>query len=211
LTWRNLLTLEQLQQLSDEEITRRVSDLIAPKQVTENPFYAQPADFVAAQFYLSELDRREKRRADDARDKAETTRRRVDLALELLIILLIGIEIVLAILSGYQQSKEAARQLKAFTDMQAVLSNLQQTSQATANTMAMLETTTETMSGLIQKQVALFYDVEITVAYVDSGRKILLQNQGRTKRSDLGHALRERRQTSFLRRRPHNSWSGRQL
>jgi len=174
----NLLTLEQLQQLSDEQITRRVNDLLSPNGGIGNPFMAQPADFIAAQFYVSELDRRENRRANAERDRIETKRRRVDLGLELLIVAIIGLELILAIWGAHQQSKDAAQELKALADMEGVLSNLQQTSQATANTMTTLEKTTETMNGAIQNQLALSYDPSVLVKYTPTHQLDVLNNGG---------------------------------
>ena len=169
--WWNLLTLEQLQRLSDEQITQRVNDLLVPNRGIGNQLIPQPVDFVAAQFYVSELDRRENRRANAERDRIDSNRRRVDLVLELLIVGLIGLELVLAVLGAHQQSKDAAQQLKAFTHMQIVLSNLQQTSQATANTMT-------TMNGAIQSQLALSYDPSVLVRYVATHQLDVVNNGG---------------------------------
>lgn len=176
----NLLTLEQLQGLSDEEITGRVNNLLVPPGLGNRAFLAQPADFIAAQFYVSELDRRELRRTNAERDRIETRRRRVDLAIEGLIVLLIGVEIVLGIQTGHQQTKDAAAQVAAQQSIQTVLSQMEITSAATAKTMTTLEATTETMSGSLQKQVALFYDVQVNVIYDENTKSLIVMNNGRT-------------------------------
>lgn len=175
----NLLTLEQLQRLSDEEITRRVNDLLAPAGIG-NPFIAQPVDFIAAQFYVSELDRRETRRTNVERDRIETRRHRVDLGIELSIVVLIGVEIFLGIQAGHQQTKDAAAQIAALQSMQTVLGQMEITSATTAKTMTTLEATTEMMNGSLQKQVALFYDVQVNVVYNENTKKLMVINSGRT-------------------------------
>lgn len=175
----NLLTLEQLQQLGDEEITRRVNNLLVPPGAG-NRFAAQPVDFIAAQFYVSELDRRENRRTNKERDRIETRRRRVDLLIEFLIVVLIGLEIVLGIHASRQQTKDAAAQVAAQQSMQTVLRQMEITSAATAKTMTALEATTETMNGSLQKQVALFYDVQVNVVYNENTKKLVIINNGRT-------------------------------
>jgi hypothetical protein len=140
----------------------------------------QPSDVVAAQFYMSELDRRENRRSDAERDRIETKRRRVDLGLETLIVLLIGLEIFLSLWGYQQQSKDAARELQAFHDMQVVLSNLHDTSKATADSMKTLESTTETMNTGVQNQLGLSYDPSVTVKF-EPTEKLNVLNNGRTK------------------------------
>jgi hypothetical protein len=127
--WR-LITIEELRNLGDEQIIQKVNEALVPPGAGPISLM-QPADVVAAQFYMSELDRRENRRANTERDRIDTQRRRVDLLLELLIVALIGVEIVLSILAQRQQSRDAAQELRAFSDMQVVLSNLRDTSKAT--------------------------------------------------------------------------------
>jgi len=188
-TWWNMLTLEQLRALTDEQITRHVNDRLAPQLAAGNVWVLQPVDFIAAQFYMSELDRREHTRADVERVRIETTRRRVDLGLELLIVVLIGLEIGLALWGYRQQSTDAARELKAFGDMQLVLSHLQDTSKATADTMVALQTTTETMATSLQKQLALSYEVAVTPIWDASTKKISIVNNGRTNVAVWGYKL----------------------
>jgi hypothetical protein len=176
----NMLTLEQLQQLSDEQISQRVNERLLPQGVPIQGVFVQPADFLAAQFYVSELDRRENRRENAKRDEVETKRRRVDLALELLIVVLIGVEIILAIGGDRQRSKDAAQQLKAFSDMQVVLSHLQDTSKATAETLVATQGTMESMRIAAENQLKLFYDVNLNPVYEPSTKRLALINEGRT-------------------------------
>jgi hypothetical protein len=176
----NMLTLEQLRRLSDEEVTQQVNARLVPFGAPVQGAFVQPADFLAAQYYVSELDRRENRRANAERDRIETHRHRVNLAIEGLIVVLIGAEIVLSILGGRQQSRQAAKELEAFGNMQTVLANLQKSSQATADNLKQLTAVTETMNGAIQTQVELFYDVEVNVLYQESTNRLMVVNQGRT-------------------------------
>ena len=118
--------------------------------------YIQPADFLAAQYYVSELDRREVRRENEERDRIETVRRRIDLGLELLIVVLIGIEILLAIGSDRQRSNDAALELKALARCRSSSLILQDTSKATADTMKDERQIMEGMKTSLDRQVALF-------------------------------------------------------
>lgn len=184
----NMLTLEQLQRLSDEEITRQVNERLAPNGSIGVPFLGQPADFIAAQFYVSELDRRENRRVNAERDRIETKRRRIDLGLELLIVVLIGLELILGIRAGAQQSKYAMQELKAFAAMQQVLSNLQKSSQATADTLTQLKTATDSIKAATQGQLAISYDPSVIVKFA-AAHKLDVLNNGRTNITLWGSAI----------------------
>jgi hypothetical protein len=73
----NVLTLEQVRKLSDEQVTRLVNERLNPN-AGGSPYLVQPADFMAAQFYLAELNRRENERANavynakNGRSRADT-------------------------------------------------------------------------------------------------------------------------------------------
>lgn len=185
----NVLSLEQMRQLSDEQITVHVNERLAPDAGMGNQFFAQPADFLAAQFYVSELNRRENRRANAERDRIETRRHRIDMAIDVLIVLLIGVEIFLGISAGRQQSKQAAQELKAFGDMQSVMSDLQKSSQATAASLDALRGTTESMNAAVQKQLGLFYDVSVNVVVDSQTKELTLVNNGRTEVSVWGGVI----------------------
>lgn len=58
------VTVEELRNLSDAEVIKRINDKIAAK--LDGPIL-KLEDFAAAQFYMAELDRREKQRADKDR------------------------------------------------------------------------------------------------------------------------------------------------
>lgn len=145
--------------------------------------------FLAAQFYVNELDRRESRRADEERDRIETRRHRVNLAIEGLIILLIGAEIMLAIGAGHQQSKQATQELQTFGAMREVLSNLQNSSQATADTLMQLKTATDSIKAATQGQLAASYDPSVVVKF-DAAHKLDVLNNGRTNITLWGSTIR---------------------
>lgn len=146
-------------------------------QHTHGDFKA--ASLLEAQFHLQEIDRRESTRIG-----------RRDFWMEVVVIGLIGIEIilaiVLAIVASREQSRDVKEQLAAFGKMQDVLTNLQESSKATASTLTTLETTTETMNGALQKQLALFYDVSVTMLYEPDKHELHVMNDGRTNVSIWG-------------------------
>jgi Uri superfamily endonuclease len=172
------VTLEELRCLGDEELIKRVNNKIAPK-IEENSAFSFP-DFVSAQFYMGELNRRENRRVETERDRTEKRRWYLDFALESLIVVLILVEIALSISDHRQYSKNSAAELKTFSDMQGILSSLQDTSKATADTMKAERQTMEGMRISLDRQVALFYDVQLNVVYNEATKKLVLINTGRT-------------------------------
>jgi hypothetical protein len=162
-TWR-LITIEELSKLSDEQIVTRANELLVPP---DTPTYLlQQADVVAAQFYMNELDRREKRRADAKRDRIDTRRRRVDLLLELLIVALIGSELFFAWSEGEKQFK--------------ALNNLEKSSEATAKTLATLQETMKEMNRGVQSELGLSYEVSLNVKYDITTDRANVTNEGRT-------------------------------
>jgi len=172
------VTLEELRDLSDEEVVKRINDNIAPDE-DDQTIFSFPAHF-SAQFYMAELDRRENRRAEAERDRTEKKRWNIDFMLETLIVVLILIEIGLSIWDHRQYSKDATAELNTFSGMQGALSNLQDTSKATAGTMTALEGTTQAMNTALQKQLALFYDVALNVVIDREKKRISIANTGRT-------------------------------
>jgi hypothetical protein len=143
---------------------------------------------LAAQFYVNELDRRENLRANAERDKIETRRTRIDLGIELLIVILIGVEIFLGIQAGRQQSRQATQELKAFSDMQLVLSSLQKSSQATADTLVQLKTATDSINVATKGQLAVSYDPSVVVKF-EATHKLDVINNGRTNITLWGSAI----------------------
>ncbi len=175
------VTLEELKSLNDEEVVKRINDKIAPEIGTSVLSFP---DFVSAQFYMAELDRRERRRDDAKRDENETRRRRIDLLLEGIVIGLIGLELIVAvvlfILGGRQQSRDVAQQLQAFSNMQSVMTQMEESSKATAVAMTELKKTTEAMNQGIQTQLGLNYAVTVEFTADTERDSFNLKNTGKT-------------------------------
>jgi hypothetical protein len=167
------MRVEELQSMSEADLLRKADDIFRRTETEIASMLDKPGLYAEARFYLEEI---ENRRND------KISRR--DFRMELIVIALIALElvaaVVLAILGANQQSKDVKQQLKAFSDMQVVLSHMQDTSKATADTMAALKTTTETMASSLQKQVALFYDVSISITYNQEKKRLTFVNLGRT-------------------------------
>jgi len=126
-----------------------------------------------ARFFLDEIERR----------KNDMIGRR-DFRMELIVIFLIGLELVttvgLAVWGERDQAAQVQKQLAAIGQVQIALSNLDKSSQATADTLATLEKTTETMNTALQKQLGLFYDVSVNVVYDEPKKMINVINGSRT-------------------------------
>jgi hypothetical protein len=67
-----------------------------------------------------------------------------------------------------------------FAAEQKVFENLEKSSAATAGTLTATQSTMEGMNDALQKQLALFYDVEINMVYLEGSKKLELINNGRT-------------------------------
>jgi hypothetical protein len=175
------VTLEELRNLSDEEVVKRINDKIAPEIGTS--FFSLP-DFVSAQFYLAELDRREKSRADDKRDGIETKRWKTDLKYERWIVFLIIFEVIAAALltlwADHRQSKSSDRELAVLQSMQVVLSHLQESSAATAGTLVALQETSKQMNEAVQNELSLSYEASLNVSYNIVTETVSITNEGRS-------------------------------
>ncbi len=126
-----------------------------------------------ARFFLDEIERR----------KNDKIGRR-DFRMELVVIALISAELLttvgLAWWGGKQQRLDIGQQLEAFGKMQDVLSHLQDSSKATADRIATLKTTTETMNAAVQKQVEFYYDVQLNIIYDRPSKRLAIINQGKS-------------------------------
>jgi hypothetical protein len=137
-----------------------------------------------AQFYMGEMDRRTGGRVA-----------RRDLILELVVILLIGGEILLAIKQGREQEGFMNRQNGILSSMQqstsqtaTVLSNLAVLTKAmgdntlaSSQTLVSLRATTEAMNKGVHDQISPLYDPSIALTYDSGLNRILLTNTGRTR------------------------------
>jgi hypothetical protein len=179
------MQLEEIEILTKEQLRQRANDAFALADEKGPGYLAQ------AQFYINEIDRRENQRieaelraADVKRDEIETQRWRIDLKLEKVIIYLIGLELIvavaLAIWGWSQQSKDVTQELEAFGKMQSVLSQMQESSKETADAIKAEREIMEAMRISLDRQVALFYDVQLNVVYNEGTKKLVLINTGRT-------------------------------
>ena len=136
-----------------------------------------------AQFYVAELDRRSSGRIALR-----------DLILEIVVILMIGMEIGLAIKQGADEDSSMNKQDTILTSLQqgtsATASTLQglltltgtmnESTATTAKTLNSLENTTRVMNQGVHDQIALFYDPSVVITYDATQKKIVLSNTGRS-------------------------------
>jgi hypothetical protein len=180
--WKRLVSLQELRAMSDDQITIEIDQLLRPS--VSPVANLDSGDVTAAQFYMAELDRRERQRADRERDQIERERWRTDLKYEQWIVGLIVVEVILAIglaiWGDHRQTQDVVQQIAAFKSMQAVLSHLDESSKATADAMKELRTTTEAMNQGIQTEVGLNYDPAIVMIYNEKYGALSLTNKSRT-------------------------------
>jgi hypothetical protein len=172
------ITLSRIDKMTDVELEDAIQACFAAAPETGR--LNRLAILLEAQFYRTEQHRRADEKAQRDRDEVETDRWRVDLRNERVIILMIGIEILLAIgLSIWgdrRQTQDVNQQLQAFAEMQKVLAHLDQSTSATARTLEQLQKTSEDMDESLEKQVALFYDVQLSIGFDESSERLLITN-----------------------------------
>jgi hypothetical protein len=154
------LSVEELDKLSKEELRKKANGCFILLDTCGNEQKA--AVLAQAEFYMRELEHRW-----DSRISIR------DFILEIIVIALIGGEIWMSVRQEKQQSAN-------FKEQQAVLTSMLTSSQTTATTLASLQSTTQTMSSAVQKQVGLFYDVAINVLYNAGTKEVQFVNNGRT-------------------------------
>jgi hypothetical protein len=129
-----------------------------------------------AQFYLAEIDRR---------DNAKIAQR--DYKMERSVIILIGLELLLAVVAIITGWIEADKQM-------SVLNKLNESSAATAGTLTALRTAQEdaldtqkhtlenivAMNAALQDELGLNYAISVVLTYDDSQRRLNLFNNGKT-------------------------------
>ena len=127
---------------------------------------AAPVDRLAilqeAQFYTRELERRN--------DSFTSIR---DLILELVVIGLIGWEI-------YMSYRAERQQRVNFKEEQGIFENLQKSSDATKDSLTSVKDILGAMELSLEKQVELFYDVQINVVYNEPTKRLAIINNGRS-------------------------------
>lgn len=167
------MQLEEIEALTKEQLRQRADDAFALAE-EKGPGY-----LARAHFYINELDRRENRKMDKERDDREKIRWRIDLLIELLIVVLIGFEL-------WMGGCEADKQL-------AALQNLQKSSAATAATLGNLQKITEEMNTNIKTEVALNYDVAVEVTFDNQVKHVNIANKGKTNVFVWGDKLDEQK------------------
>jgi hypothetical protein len=129
----------------------------------------KPQLVLEAQFYMQELGRRE--------DSKIAHR---DFLMELIVIFLIGLELLaavgLAVWGEREQTQEVNQQLSAFGKMQDVLSKLQESSEATAQTLNSQQSIMQSMNGRLAVELGRMSQISLNFSL--SGTKASISNQG---------------------------------
>jgi hypothetical protein len=143
----------------------------------------QVAKLIEAQIYMTEIDR-----------KSSSRIALRDLILEVVVIILIGVEIVLAIKQGDDQQVFMGKQnsiltnlqqsssdtAKAMKDLSNVTAQMSQNTSTSAQTLTSLYSTTQTMNKGVHDQIALFYDPSVVMLSVQDQNAIQFVNTGRS-------------------------------
>ncbi len=160
-----MLEVKEIEKLTRTELRQR-ADAAFAKAEEKGPGY-----LMEAQFYMQELGRR-----DDSRIATR------DFAMELIVIFLIGLElalaVVIAVMGSRQQARDVNEQLTAFGKMQTVLSQLQESSAATAQTLASLQSTMQSMNDRLGTQLTRTAQIAIDFVFNLPQNKMDLFNRG---------------------------------
>ncbi len=182
------MNLDELSQMSVEELRRtaneRLGALDGAGMLDRGPILSE------AQFYIDEIERRS---AESERRKQSRVGVR-DLILELVVIILIGLELYFGIVGGNKQLA-VLQTLKTSADQQlGVLQNLNTSAGETAKIMRSLREEqdivlatqqqtlqlTAQMNGALQTQLGLNFAPALTLVYDESKKLLNLQNYGKT-------------------------------
>jgi hypothetical protein len=174
------MRIEEFENLSEEDLRIKANEAFTKPELSYAANVDRATYFAEARFYLDEIEKRKNDRIS-----------RRDFRMELIVIFLIGLELIvaigLAIIGGRQQSRDVERELRAFRDMQVVLSNLQDTSKATAGLLQGLETTNKEMNAHLLEQLGLNYEPAVAAVYDTSIGRIHLTNNSPTAISVYGY------------------------
>jgi hypothetical protein len=149
------MQLKEIEKLTKKQLRQRVDDEFALADEKG------PAYLAKAQFYMRELEHR--------RDSWVSRR---DLFLELVVIVLIGGELYMSYTGGIQQDRQ-------FKSQQTVLGNMETSSGETLRAITAERQTMEAMRISLERQVELYYDVQINAFYSEATQKLILTNSGR--------------------------------
>jgi hypothetical protein len=156
----------------------------------QNPTEVRLLQLTQAQFYMSEMDRRQSE-IDRKHNRRIAWR---DVILEVVVIVLIGAEIILAIKQGKDEDKLMDKQNAILTTLQnnsadtsATLKGLLETTNkmnasagTTAQTLGALKSTTESMSKSVHDQLDAYYDPALVLQFENASTRLQLANNGRT-------------------------------
>lgn len=155
------MRLEEMEKWSRRDLRDRINQCFEHAQEVEAN--DRPAILTEAEFYMRELEHRA--------DSRVSIR---DLILEIVVIALIGWEIHM----GYRQEWQ---QNQAFDKEQTIWTNMERSSNSTANTLGAVENTMQMTSSTLQRELALFYDVALNVVIDQyNDETIDVVNTGRT-------------------------------
>jgi flagellar basal body-associated protein FliL len=169
------MTFEELENASNEELRREITDRF--NRYTETA-PAGVERLWEAQFYMQELDRR---------DGSKIARR--DMKLELIVIALIVAEIGFAIWGMVLANKEANEQAQLLVGQTHSLQALASNTEKTANLLAGLQSSTESVRIAVQDQLAIFYSVSVNFLWHSDSKRLQLINNGHTNVSYWGYQL----------------------
>ncbi len=130
------MTVEEFQNATADQLRTKANDSFA--KADQSGSLDRPGFFMEAQFYLAEIERREQQR--ERAESAKIARR--DFWMEVSVIVLIGVEIVLALIGLDAGSREAAKQISALNSL----------NQSTATTASNISKLTAAQTDLITTQ-----------------------------------------------------------
>jgi hypothetical protein len=185
------MTYEEFQNASVEQLDGEAKKCFEQARESENFFRGLSPELLnEAQFYLQAIDRKESARIAHR-----------DHVLEVWVIGLIGLEIVLALVGIVLAIIEGHSDQVLMDRQNAILTNLQTTSAATAETMKSMKATMETMGQNaketaatlsllkptmeatnkgVHDQLVVFYDPAASLSFADDAKRLLFTNTGRT-------------------------------
>lgn len=151
------MRLKEIEKLKKKELRQRVDEAFE-KSDEKGPGY-----LAEAQFYMRELEHR--------RDSWVSIR---DFVLEIVVIVLIGAEI-------YMSIRAERLQRTNFADEKVVFGNLQKSSGATVDSLLSAKDILAEMKLSAEKQLELYYEVQLNPVYFEASKKLTLINDGHTR------------------------------
>jgi hypothetical protein len=176
------MTFEEFEIATDIDLTRETKSCFDRYNDPNKGGGDKPALLLEAQFYMQELGRRE--------DSRIATR---DFRMELIVIFLIGLELVaaigLAIIGSRQQTRDVNQELAAFGKMQTVLSQLQESSAATAQTLGSEQLTMQSMNDRLGVELGRLSRIDLRFTFAMASKIAEINNVGNTDVELWGYKL----------------------